>query len=115
MRSSLERADTLINLRNQEIAALNSRLAAKEAQITELGEQLDRAESEAKELRLQLEVVIAGNQALRATQATTELELPEPADFFNGWKAKHPKSKLSFAEMRAILEMIVEYLTHPRD
>ena len=55
MRSSLEKADTVINLRNQEIATLNSRLAAKDETVAELDEQIDRLESQIEQERAELQ------------------------------------------------------------
>lgn len=41
LQQSLGRSDALIGLRNQEISALNSRLALRDETIAELGEQID--------------------------------------------------------------------------
>ena len=88
----LERADTLINLRNQEIAALNSRLAAKDETIAELGEQIDRLESELSDLK--------------QNSASTSRDLPEAADLLNQFKAKRKKSTVTLADVEALLGMI---------
>ena len=46
---SLGRSDGLVNLRNQEISALNSRLALRDETISDLGEQIAKLEDEAAE------------------------------------------------------------------
>jgi len=46
LRQSLDGSDRLVVRKNLEISELNSRLARKDETIAELGEQIDRLESE---------------------------------------------------------------------
>ena len=85
MRRSLERSDTLINLRNQEIAALNSRLAAKEETIAEAAEQFDRLDQEVTQLRSQLATERAGRE--EAEKKLEELQENSEIDFDFAGKA----------------------------
>lgn len=96
MRRSLERNDTLINLRNQEIAALNSRLVAKDETIADLGEQIDRLESELERR----------SEAKSENSAPIAIELPEAADLLNQLKSKRKKSTASLADVEKILEIL---------
>ena len=108
MRRSLERSDTLINLRNQEIAALNSRLAAKDETIAELGEQIDRLESELETERADREKFEAELADLKQKSAAAGKDLPDAADLYNRLKAKRKKSNVTLADVRLILEMMEE-------
>ncbi len=95
MRRSLERSDALINLRNQEIAALNSRLAAKDETIAELGEQIDRLESELE----------GRSEETSAPAAGLVEKAPEILSFFKPWLSpKAPKNL--FSKLEEFLEMI---------
>jgi chromosome segregation ATPase len=103
-------------LRNQEIAALNSRLAAKDETIAEAGEQSDRLDREVTQLRSQLETGRADREEIEAEladlkqkSATAGKDLPDAADLLNQLKkTKGKKSSASLADVEAILEMIEE-------
>ena len=105
MRRSLERSDTLINLRNQEIATLNSRLAAKDEAIAEAAEQFDRLDREVTQLRSQLE----GERAdLKQKSTPAVANFPEPADLLNQLKARRKKSKADLVDIEAVLDLLTE-------
>ena len=72
MRRSLERSDTIINLRNQEIATLNSRLAANDETIAEAAEQFDRLDQEVTQLRSQLQTEKTRGEELWEELSDTE-------------------------------------------
>lgn len=97
MRRSLERSDSLVNLRNQEIATLNSRLAGKDEIIAELGEQLDKLESE-----------LEGRSVASSQNPTPKNPIPEAADLLNQLKARRKKSNVTLADIEVILEMMEE-------
>ena len=99
LRSSLERSDWLINLRNQEISGLNSRLAAKDETIAKLGEQIDR-------LELQLERRSPTQPETSATSGTDLSEI-EPAGLLNQLKSRRKKSRADLADVEAILEILL--------
>lgn len=98
MRQSLQRSDGLINLRNQEISALNSRLAAKDETIAELGEQIDRLES-------QLERRSPTQPETSATVGTDLSEI-KPGDLLNQLRVKLKKSRADLADMEVVLEIL---------
>jgi uncharacterized protein (DUF3084 family) len=98
LRQSLQRSDGLINLRNKEISALNSRLAAKDETIAELGEQIDRLES-------QLERRSPTQPETSATVGTDLSEI-EPADLLNQLKARRKKSRADLADVETFLEIL---------
>lgn len=84
LKLSLERNDTLINLRNQEIAALNSRLAAKDETIAEASEQCDEfekwwKEEEAKVADRDKEIANLRSELadLKQNSATASQDLPD--------------------------------------
>jgi chromosome segregation ATPase len=113
LRRSLERCDSLVNLRNQEIATLNSRLAAKDETIADAAEQCDRLDLEVTQLRSQLATERASREEIEAelsdlkqNSAPASQELPEPADLLNQLKTKRKKSTATLADIEAILEMI---------
>lgn len=85
MRRSLERSDTIINLRNQEIATLNSRLAAKDETIAEASEQFDRLDQEVTQLRSQLETQRASREEVEGQPE--ELQENSEIDFDFAGKA----------------------------
>ena len=127
MRRSLERSDTIINLRNQEIATLLSRLAAKDETIALAAEQFDRLDSEVTQLRSQLATERASREelqkdfdelnkqylnrvfvaeALQNEKSATASELPEPADLLNQLKGRRKKSKADLADVKVMLEIL---------
>ena len=91
----LEASDAIIRNRNQEIAALNSRLAGKDEIIAEAQEQIARLESE-----------IASRPEQNLAPIAIGAELPEPADLLNKLKGKRKKSKADLADIEAILEIL---------
>ena len=98
MRQSLERSDTLIKSRNQEISELNSRLAAKDEIIAEAGEQIDKLESELADREpTYLEPLVP---------VGTDLSKVEAADLLNQLKARRKKSRAELADMETILGML---------
>jgi len=103
LRRSLERSDTLISLRNKEIAALNSRLAAKDETIAELDEHIGKLDSELETERADREKLEAELSDLRQKSATAGKDLPDVAEVYNQFKAKNPKTKISYKEAEAIL------------
>ncbi len=117
LRRSLERSGAVIGLRNQEIAALNLRLATKDETIAETGEQFGRLDQEVTQLRSQLEHERAdweeiGSKLadLKQKSAAASKDLPEAADLLNQLKAKmkaeRKKSTASLADVEKILEII---------
>ena len=109
MRRSLERSDTLINLRNQEISALNSRLAAKEETIAEAADQFDRLDQEVTQLRSQLETERADREEIEAqlsdlkqksaTAGDSTEKAPKILSLIKPWLSpKAPKNLLSKLE-----------------
>ena len=91
MRQNLERANTIINLRNQEIAALSSRLAGKDEIIAEASEQIARLESEIAPIAL--------------SDKIPESEI-DAADLLNKLKARRKKSKSDLGDVESILEIL---------
>jgi chromosome segregation ATPase len=63
---------------------------------------------QSQRLQSQLEKVQAENDELKDEQLVAEFELPEPAELLNRFKAEYPKSKLTYRELKALLEMIEE-------
>jgi len=115
LRQSLAKSDTVINLRNQEIAALNSRLAAKDEIIAETGEQFNRLDQEVAQMRSQLEAERADQEeverelsGLKQKSAAASEDLPEAAELLNQLKTRRKKSSATLADIEAILEMIEE-------
>jgi chromosome segregation ATPase len=111
----LERSDTLINLRNQEIAALNSRLAAKEETIAEAAEQFDRLDQEVTQLRSQLATERADREEIegelfalkqKSAPPARELDKAHLLDLLNQFLKKYPKSNFTSVQMKVLLEMI---------
>ncbi|MEG4504239.1 flagellar alpha dynein [Microcoleus sp. F6_B4] len=98
MRQSLQRSDGIINLRNQEIAALNSRLAAKDETIAEAAEQIDRLESQLEQR--------SPTQPKTSATVGTDLSEIEPADLLNQLKARRKKSGANLADMEVVLEIL---------
>ncbi|MEG4508545.1 flagellar alpha dynein [Microcoleus sp. F6_B4] len=101
MLASLQAADTVIRNRNQEIAALNSRLAAKDETIAELNEQIDNPESQLEQR--------SPTQPETSATVGTDLSEIEPADLLNRLKARRKKSGANLADMEAVLD-ILSYL-----
>jgi len=113
LRQSLAKSDTLINLRNQEIAALTCRLAEKVAEVAETAAEFDRLDHKATQLRSQLEQERADREEaerelsnLKQKSAAASKDLPEAADLLNQLKAKRKKSKTDLADLEAILEIL---------
>jgi chromosome segregation ATPase len=113
LRRSLAKSDTLINLRNQEIAALTCRLAAKDETIAETGEQFDRLDQEVIQLRSQLEQERADREEieselaeLKQKTATASKDLPEAADLLNRLRAKRKNLKMDLVDMKVLLEIL---------
>ncbi|MEG4508484.1 hypothetical protein QUA81_33585 [Microcoleus sp. F6_B4] len=98
MRQSLQRSDGIINLRNQEIAALNSRLAAKDETIAEAAEQIDRLESQLEQR--------SPTQSENSATVGTDLSEIEPAGLLNQLKARRKKSKADLADVETLLELL---------
>jgi hypothetical protein len=78
---------------NEKLRADHSSLLEPSTVVTK------KLEQEVQELRSQLET-------LQTAQPVANFELPDPADLFNRFKAKYPKSKLTYSELKALLEMI---------
>jgi len=97
LHKQLEASDAIIRNRNQEIAALQSRLAGKDEIIAEAQEQIARLESE-----------IASRPAQNSAPIAIGAELPEieAADLLNKLKGKRKKSKADLADIEAILEIL---------
>ena len=96
LRQSLERSDTLIKSRNQEISELNSRLAAKDEIIASAGEQIDKLESE-----------LANRESTQSETSTTAIvNFPEPADLLNLLKARRKESKADLADVETVLKIL---------
>ena len=98
---SLERNDTIINLRNQEIATLNSRLATKDETIAETTDELDDREAELAKLRSEL-------SDLKQNSTTASKDLPEAATILSQLRGKRKKSTVTLADIDAILGIIEE-------
>ena len=97
MRQSLLASDTIIRARNQEISTLNSRLAAKDETIAELGEQLNRLESELAQR--------SPTQSENSTAIGTDFEALDAAKLLNRLKGRRKKSKADLADVEVILEI----------
>ncbi|MEG4318637.1 MULTISPECIES: hypothetical protein [unclassified Microcoleus] len=98
LRQSLGKCDGLVKLRNQEISALNCRLALRDETIAELGEQIDRLESSlASREPTQLKTSVA---------IGTDLSKVEAADVLNQLKARRKKSKADLADVETLLEIL---------
>ncbi|MEG4853393.1 hypothetical protein QUB10_21210 [Microcoleus sp. B5-D4] len=120
LRRSLERSDTLIKLRNQEITTLNSRLAAKDETITEAAEQSDRLERELAEVRSQLEAERADREGIEAELSDLRQkskndaasknfpDFPEAADLLNRLRAQRKTTKVVGADINAILGLLAD-------
>jgi chromosome segregation ATPase len=112
LRQSLAKSDTLINLRNQEIAALTCRLAAKDETIAETGAEFDRLDQEVTQLRSQLEQERADREEVEAQlsslkqESVAASELPEAADLLNQLKVKRKKSTATLGDVEKILEIL---------
>lgn len=117
MRRSLERSDTVINLRNQEIATLNSRLAAKDETIAEAAEQLDRLDQEVIHRSSQFEKERASREEVEAelsdlkqnsapASELSEKTLPDAATILSHLRGKRKKTPVTLADIEAILEMM---------
>lgn len=131
LRRSLERADTLVNLRNQEIAKLNSRLAQKDEVISERDEEIQQLESQLAtankkiselegenseqfaELKAQdAEIENLKSELARRSETKSEKsvaagkDLPEAAEVLNQLKGKRKKSRADLADLEAILEIL---------
>ena len=106
MRRSLERSDTLISLRNKEIAALNSRLAAKDETIAELDEHIGTLDSELETERADREKLEAELSDLKQKSATAGKDFPDAAEVYNRFKADNPKTKTTYKEVVAILARV---------
>ena len=106
MQRSLEKNDTVINLRNQEIATLNSRLAAKDEIIEEAGEQINKLGSQLATERADREKVEEELSGLKQKSATAR-ELPDADDFLNKLRARL-KLKLTRSDAGKILEILKE-------
>ncbi|MEG4501266.1 flagellar alpha dynein [Microcoleus sp. F10-C6] len=94
----LKRSDGIINLRNQEIAALNSRLAVKDETIAEAAEQIDRLKSQLEQR--------SPNQPETSATVGTDLSEIEPADLLNQLKARRKKSRADLADMQTLLDIL---------
>jgi len=98
LRQSLEATDRLVVRKNLEISELNSRLATKDETIAELGEQIDRLESE-----------LASREPTQPeTSATvrTDLSKVEAADLLNQLKGQRKKTKADLGDMDAVLDLL---------
>ena len=98
MRQSLDGSDRLVVRKNLEISELNSRLATKDETIAELGEQIDRLESD-----------LASNEETQSETSATvgaDLSKVEAANLLNQLKARRKKSKADLADMDAVLELL---------
>ncbi|MEG4323484.1 MULTISPECIES: hypothetical protein [unclassified Microcoleus] len=74
LRQSLERSDTLIKSRNQEISDLRFRLAAKDEIIAEADEQIEKLESERQEFAETKKLYNEGMRELMSTEKSIEGE-----------------------------------------
>jgi chromosome segregation ATPase len=117
LRQSLAKSDTVINLRNQEIAALNSRLAAKDETIAETGEQFDRLDQEVTQLRSQLEQERADQERIEAKLSELKQNFapaaepfhklaPDAATILSQLRAKRKKSTAMLGDIEKILEIL---------
>jgi chromosome segregation ATPase len=131
LRRSLERADTLVNLRNQEIAKLNSRLAQKDEVISERDEEIQQLESQLAtankkiselegenseqfaEIKAQdAEIEELKSELARRSETKSEKSavarkyLPKAAEVLNQLKGKRKKSRADLADLEAILEIL---------
>jgi len=98
LRQSLEATDRLVVRKNLEISELNSRLATKDETNAELGEQIDRLESE-----------LASREPTQPeTSATvrTDLSKVEAADLLNQLKGQRKKTKADLGDMDAVLDLL---------
>jgi len=98
LRQSLDGSDRLVVRKNLEISELNSRLATKDETIAELGEQIDRLESD-----------LASNEETQSETSATvgaDLSKVEAANLLNQLKARRKKSKADLADMDAVLELL---------
>jgi hypothetical protein len=97
LHKQLEASDAIIRNRNQEIAALQSRLAGKDEIIAEAQEQIARLESE-----------IASRPAQNSAPIAIGAEFPEieAADLLNKLKGSRKKSKADLADIETILEIL---------
>jgi outer membrane murein-binding lipoprotein Lpp len=68
-----------------------------------IGKQLDK---QVEDLRSQLETLKAENEALRNAQPVANFKLPDPGDLLDQLKAKRKKATASFADIKAILEIL---------
>jgi hypothetical protein len=89
-KQQLEASDAIIHTRDQEIAALNFRLAGKDEIISEASDEIERLKS----------------QLAAATVTTKTSELPEPSDLLNQLKGKRKKSKVGLADIETMLEIL---------
>ncbi|MEG4802231.1 hypothetical protein QUB63_19460 [Microcoleus sp. ARI1-B5] len=99
LRRSLGRSDGLVRLRNQEVSALKSRLALRDETIAELGEQIDRLESELASRE--------PTQSEKSTPTGTDLSKVEAADLLNQLKAERKKSRMDLGDMETLLRLLV--------
>ena len=115
MQRSLEKNDTVINLRNQEIATLNSRLAAKDKIIEDAGEQINKLGSQLATERADREKVEEEPFDLKQKSVTTR-ELPGTVDLtekagelLNLFKSLlSPKAKLPSGTISKIEKILKE-------
>lgn len=103
MHRSLERADTIIGLRNQEISALNSRLRARDEVIAEAIAQIDKPESELSNREL-----IQSDNLEKLAPARADFSKVEAADLLNQLKARRKKSRADLADIEAVLSILAE-------
>ena len=98
MRQTLSATDRLVVRKNLEISELNSRLARKDETIAELGEEIDKLESElaSREPTYPEPLVPVG----------TDLSKVEAADLLNQLKGKRKKTKAELGDMDAVLDLL---------
>ena len=91
LEAEIQKRETIINLRNQEIAELKARLAGNDEIIAEADEQIERLESEL---------------ASEKESTSIAIELPESAALLNELKGKRKKSKTDLADIEVLLEIL---------
>jgi len=99
-KQQLEASDLIIRSKNQEIAALNARLAGKDEIISEATEQIERLESDMSYVLLKV------SEDKKSATTGKDLSEIEPANLLNQLKGKRKKSTASLADVEAILELI---------
>jgi len=82
---------------NFEVSELKSELRARDTTISEANEQIARLESE---------LAATQSRSQPQPTPTPTIELPEPADLLNQLKGKRKKSKADLADIEKILEIL---------